>query len=151
MPSRSASVAVAALVVAAFVAGRAAAGGGPDDGQPPQSGSTSERDIPMMQISRPPPPRIAPVRLDGIRYEQVMNALSLGQDQLTGYLAAYDDRSGERLWVLKVYDVKHDLALEQDVQEVYFTRMEAVPGKARLLIENEARRRFVVDLADRSV
>lgn len=75
----------------------------------------------------------------------------MGYDQLTGYLMATDQDSGERLWVVKVYDLRRDPNIEGDVQDVYFSRMELIPGKNRLLVENEARQRFIVDLDDRTV
>ena len=105
----------------------------------------------MMQSSRPPPPMVPPVVHRGIRYEQVKNAIALGYDQLTGYLAAFDEKSGTRLWLLKVYDVKSDTKMEADVQWVYFQRMELVSGKDQLLIENEAHQKFIVDLKDKAV
>lgn len=104
-----------------------------------------------MEFSRPAPPRVEPVVHSGIRYEQVMNALDLGYDQLNGYLAAYDDRSGERLWVLRIYGVAFDPEMEGDVQEVYFSTMELGPAGDRLIIENELQDRFEVHLADRTV
>jgi hypothetical protein len=79
-----------------------------------------------------------------------MNARSLGYDQVTGFLAAFDTRSGARLWAAKVYDVPQDATLETDVQDVYFTRLELVPGKDQLFIENEAGGKFLFDLKLRS-
>lgn len=102
-------------------------------------------------ISRPPPPQVDPVVHNGVRYEQVKDALALGYGQLTGHLMAVDPASGKRLWVVKVYDAPPDPNVEGDVQAVYFSRMELIPGKNQLLIENEAKRRFIVDLDDRSV
>lgn len=52
---------------------------------------------------------------------------------------------------LKVYDVVLDPGVEADVQEIYFTSMELVPGQDELLIENEAGARYVVDLRSRAV
>ncbi|MEO3432651.1 hypothetical protein [Inquilinus sp. CAU 1745] len=103
----------------------------------------------MMQFSRPPPPSVAPLVRDGVRYEQVMNATILGERQVGGFLAAIDDRSGERLWTLKIYDVAADPVMEGDVQDVFFTRMAWADGV--LEIENEAGDRYKVDPKTRAV
>jgi hypothetical protein len=104
-----------------------------------------------MQFSRPPPTRVPPVVHNGVRYEQVMNPAAFGYDDGNGYLAAFDDESGARLWVAKVYDVHYVDYLEGDVQDIFFTRLEFVPGKNQLLIENEADEKFIFDLKLRSV
>ncbi len=104
----------------------------------------------MIQQSRTAPPRIPPVELDGVRYEQVMNGLRIGLPDRCGYLSATDVKSGQRLWVLRVYELKYDAALERDVQDVYFTGMHAVAG-GKLEIENEKRQKFVVDVKSKSV
>lgn len=104
----------------------------------------------MRQSSRPPPPHVAAIVHDGIRYEQVMNATLLGEEQVTGFLAGFDDRTGQRLWTLKVYDVRRDPAREADVQDIFFTRME-MTGDVRLVIENEAGKRYEVDPKSRKV
>jgi hypothetical protein len=74
----------------------------------------------MLDQSRPPPPRVAPISHAGVRYEQVKNARSLGFEQVTGYLAAIEESSGKRLWAIKVYDIAAEL--EADVQETYSAR-----------------------------
>ena len=65
-----------------------------------------------------------------------------------GYLSATDVESGERLWVIRVYEVKYDERVERDVQDVYF--MQALPG-GKPGIEDEPGQKFVVDLKDKSV
>jgi len=104
----------------------------------------------VIQQSRSAPVRLPPVEIDGVRYEQVMNGLRIGMPERCGYLSATDVKSGERLWVIRVYEVKYDEKLERDVQDVYFTSMQALPG-GKLGIENESGQKFVVDPKDRSV
>jgi len=101
-------------------------------------------------ISRIPAPRVAPVVHGQVRYEQVENGLLAGLDQMGGYLAAIDAATGERLWLLKVYDNRRDPAREGDAQDVFFKTMAWQPD-GTLLIENERGRRFVVDPASRAV
>jgi hypothetical protein len=109
----------------------------------------TSKEIPVIQQSRSAPARLPPVEIDGVRYEQVMNGLRIGMPARCGYLSATNVKSGERLWVIRVYEVTYDEQLERDVQDVYFTRMHAMPG-GKLEIENEAGDKFVVDLAGRS-
>jgi hypothetical protein len=47
--------------------------------------------------------------------------------------------------VAKVYDVEYVDDLERDVQDTFFTKLELVPGKNQLLIENEAGETFTFD------
>jgi hypothetical protein len=101
-------------------------------------------------LSRIPAPRVDPIDVDGVRYEQVRNGLLVGLDQMGGWLAAVDIASGQQLWVLKVYDNRRDPSLEGDAQDVFFRSMSRQPD-GTLLIENERRRRFVVDPSRRSV
>jgi hypothetical protein len=100
--------------------------------------------------SRPAPAAVAPVSRDGVRYEQVMNGLSLGLGTLTGNLAAYDAKSGERLWTLSVYATAVDDRREADVQAVYFSTME-FDGAGKLKIVNERGDAFLVDVKARTV
>lgn len=101
-------------------------------------------------LSRIPAPRVAPVVHGTVRYEQVENGLLAGQDQMGGYLAAIDERSGERLWLLKVYDNRRQGGREGDAQDVFFKTM-TLQADGTLLIENERGARFVVDPATRTI
>jgi hypothetical protein len=101
---------------------------------------------PMDRISRPPPPDVAPVEIDGVVYAQVLNARKLGMPVAFGYLKAEDSKTGTRQWLQKVYDVKINPADETDVQEVYFRRLERVPGQRALRIENEAGGKFTINI-----
>jgi hypothetical protein len=105
----------------------------------------------MIEQSRPPPPRVAPVSHAGVRYEQVKNARSLGFEQVTGYLSATEEASGNRLWVVKIYDNQPSAAIEADVQEQYFKSMELRAASNELFITNEGGQRYMVDLGNHQV
>ncbi|PTT91566.1 hypothetical protein DBR42_03580 [Pelomonas sp. HMWF004] len=85
-----------------------------------------------------------PVSTGGMRCEQVKNGLTAGFDQMGGYLAVYDEASGQQLWTLKVYDNQRVPSKEGDVQDVFFKSM-TLQADGMLLIENEHRARFIVD------
>jgi len=67
-----------------------------------------------------------------------------------GYIAATDPKTGEELWILKVYDVSYDRDMEADKLDVFISKI-APEGPAALRIENEKGRVYRVDLKDRTV
>lgn len=99
--------------------------------------------------SRIPAPTVPPVSAGGVRYEQIRNGLTAGFDQMGGYLAAYDEASGQQLWTLKVYDNQRVPGKEGDVQDVFFKSM-TLQADGKILIENERRGRFIVDPTTRT-
>ncbi|WP_293367428.1 hypothetical protein [Nevskia sp.] len=105
----------------------------------------------MSLASRPPPPQIAAVEIDGVSYAQVLNARKLGLPEKCGYLAAMDVDTGQRLWIQQIYSVKTDPDDESDVQERYFSRLERLPGSRALLIEDESGLRFQFDIDSKQV
>jgi hypothetical protein len=101
--------------------------------------------------SRPPPPEVKPVELNGIRYEQDKYQSREKGDQPGGYLAATDLKTGKQLWRIKVYEIPRpgdpnvpDLPLE-------FQSMTLVPGMAVLEIVNESGYKYHVDLETKAV
>jgi len=108
--------------------------------------------LPHIAVKRRAPPKVAAVSLDGVRYEQTVLARSeAAGGQRTGYLAAYKGTSDERLWRVRVYELRIDPNLEGDVQDVYFTKMAASADGHELLIENEAGGRYAVDVRTQGV
>jgi len=86
----------------------------------------------------------------GVRYEQDLQSWRHGGTQPGGYLVAVDPASGERLWMLKVYEVAMHEAAGVSTPGRYFRSLRVVPERDALEIENEAGERFVVDLNDRT-
>jgi hypothetical protein len=118
--------------------------------QPHPSPSLQERVVVNSKSgSRIPAPTVAPVVIDGVRYEQLRNGLVAGFDQMGGLLTAHDVASGALLWTLKVYDNRRVPGKEGDVQDVFFKSM-AAQADGTLLIENERGARFIVDVRSRS-
>ena len=108
--------------------------------------------LPHIAVKRRAPPKVAAVTLDGVRYEQAVLARAEADGgQRTGYLAAYQGASDERLWRIRVYQLKIDPALEGDVQDVYFATMSASPDGHELLIANERGEHYAVDVRTRDV
>jgi hypothetical protein len=98
--------------------------------------------------SRKAPPHVEPVVHAGVRYEQDMQSGKHGGDQPGGYLVAIDPASGERLWMLKVYEVPTQADAPFQPGR-YFRSMRLAADGAHLEIENEAGGRYLVDLAAR--
>jgi hypothetical protein len=99
--------------------------------------------------SRPPAPEIAPIEHDGIRYEQDRIDPSRG-DRNGGYLAAFDARTGERLWRVQVYEVPDQDAEAPTGMGRYFRSMHLVGNGDAIEIENEAGALYRVDLDTRT-
>lgn len=96
-------------------------------------------------------PSVSPVSSGGIRYEAVRGAKGRGFDQNGGIVAAIDEASGDELWVLVVYRTTYDPMEEADVQDVFITELSLSDDGHRLIVENERKEMFEVNLADRSV
>lgn len=99
------------------------------------------------QPSRPSPPIVTPIIYNGVRYEQDMESYTYGGTQPGGYLVAIDLKTNERLWMLKVYEVK----THEGVGSIgrYFKSMKIVWGE--LEIEAEYGGKYIVNLVKRDV
>ena len=86
----------------------------------------------------------------GLRYQQDFQALRHGGDQRGGYLVAVDPKTGDRLWMLKVYPVADHSAAGVESPGIHFRSMQLVAGREELEIENEVGGRYLVDLNKRS-
>jgi len=103
-----------------------------------------------IEKERAEPPEPAAVVLGGVRYQSLPWGKARGLGQNGGYIAATDPKTGEELWILKVYDVSYDRDMEADKLDVFISKI-APEGPAALRIENEKGRVYRVDLKDRTV
>jgi len=87
------------------------------------------------------PKPVAPVVHDGVRY------VAPNTNGREGKVEARSEKTGTRLWDVVVYTVKIDPNLEEDVQWVFITGLEA--RGSFLLVTNEKGERFQVDLKTR--
>lgn len=114
---------------------------------------TSPQKEPAMIIKRSgdrlPPPEVAPVERDGIRYSQATDGRRVGANQVGGVLVATDVASGKQLWTLAVYGNPVNPDREADTQWRFFTSMAFDPD-GRLRIVNEADKTFFVDVKART-
>lgn len=120
---------------------------------PPDSPSTDKAQTmndDMPRPSRPSPPAVAPVVHDGVRYEQDMQSYRHGGTQSGGYLVAIDQSTGERLWMLKVYEVPSQDAAGVSTPGRYFKSMQLLPDGERIEIQSEVGGKYVVDLRERT-
>lgn len=63
-----------------------------------------------------------------------------------GIAEAYDHARGGQVWLRQIYVIRRNPQLEQDVQDVFITRLEHRPERNVLEITNEAGGRFELDL-----
>jgi hypothetical protein len=101
-----------------------------------------------LHADRNPPPRIAPLVRDGVRYERRIGVDGI-DPQVGGLLTAYDAPSGRALWTLAVYENRRDPIIEGDAQDVFFREMR-FEADGSLLIVNERGERFRVDVRART-
>jgi hypothetical protein len=95
------------------------------------------------------PKDVLPVTFNGIKYSAPQWGVQLKKPLGPGYIQANDLKTGKLLWQLKVYEIKINEDIEQDVQDVFITSLKIVHGK--LHVWNEAKDHFVVDLAQHRV
>jgi hypothetical protein len=113
--------------------------------------NNQERNMATFSAKRKAPKHVAPLSLNGVRYEAVLDTDELGYGGRGGVIAAYDDRTGELVWHVRIYRTEYNPTFEQDAQETYITSISAIGGGEVLLVTDERQRRFRLDLADRSV
>lgn len=97
------------------------------------------------------PSEVKPVEVGGVQLKAVHWGRERGFAQNGGYVSAHNPASGEELWILKVYDVQYDSALEEDVQDIFIESMEVAPSGKDLEVVDEKGRRYLVDPIARSV
>lgn len=112
--------------------------------------NNSQGEIMSKSSSRIPAPKIEPIVINDIRIEQIKNGLTAGFEQMGGYIAVYDNNSNALLWSLQVYDNQRIGEKEGDVQDVFFRSMKLQPN-GNILIENEKRVKFEVNIETKSV
>ena len=95
--------------------------------------------------------KVEPVIIGTLRFEAIQWGKERGLAQNGGYIAAYDTRSGNEMWLLKVYDIPYDSALESDVQDVFIVSMSKAFFSGKLNIEDEKGRKYTVDPETRKV
>ena len=102
-------------------------------------------------MKREGPDSVEPIIIGNIRFEVVHWAKDIGCPQDGGYIIAVDRDSNQQLWVLRVYQTAYEDDREQDVQDVFITKLTAVNEDRKLAIENERGDRYTVDIETRTV
>jgi hypothetical protein len=94
---------------------------------------------------RAAPHDVPPLIHNGIKYiVPHWGGISNKRNQNGGYIEAWDIHTNKRLWELKIYTIKYDKKLEEDVQDIFINRIEIKNNK--LLIWNEVNDKFIVDI-----
>lgn len=84
------------------------------------------------------PAEVAPVIYDGVKF-------TAPHDKI-GYVVAFDEKTDEQLWEVKVYDVVITSSLEEDVQRVFIKELR-VSGSI-LIITNESNNTYKMDITN---
>lgn len=104
----------------------------------------------LPEASRAAPPSVPPVVHDGVLYEAMTDHDVPDLDPQTTYLVARDAATRRPLWTVALYRIELIPHLETDVQDVFLTSLKLSADGKRLLVDDEAGRHFVVDIATRS-
>jgi hypothetical protein len=94
-----------------------------------------------ISAKRLPPKLVKPVTVAGVTFS--------APGWPIGIIIATASSSRRELWRQRIYAIRYDHTLEQDVQDVFITSLKR-RGNA-LLITNERGERFVLDLSTRKV
>lgn len=54
-------------------------------------------------MSRPPPPQVPPVELDGVRFEQASSGIPIDADDVSGWMRATDVSTSQQVWLAQIY------------------------------------------------
>ena len=90
--------------------------------------------------------RSAPKEIEPVIYNNIKYTAPLTHDYI---VEAWDIKTNKKLWEKKIYDIKYDLSLEEDVQWVFIKSLSIENGN--LLITNEKNDIYELDLKDKSV
>ena len=136
--------AILSVAVACFIAGA--------DAPCARAGTSGIRSEAVMEALKRRVPKPTPVSHGGIRYEALLNGKARGFGQNGGIIKAVDEAQNTELWTLVVYHVDITPGGEEpDAQEVFITKLSLKSGGKALIVDNQRKERFLVDLADRKV
>jgi hypothetical protein len=99
--------------------------------------------------SRPPPPVVAPLEHDGIRYAPDEHASAGAGSGQGAYLAAVDASTGAKLWSALVYEIEEDpFAPIQPGR--YFKSLTLLPDATGIDVEDKYGPHYAFDFATRT-
>lgn len=99
----------------------------------------------IMQAKRVPPNVIKPIIIDNMRIEVIHWGKKRGLEQNGGYIVAFDKKTEKELWVLKVYNVKYDLKMEEDVQDIFIEKISKTFFTKKIKIIDENGTEYLID------
>jgi hypothetical protein len=96
-------------------------------------------------------PEPAAVSARGVRYQAPPFTRLYGLPHNGGYVEAIDERTGLRIWIVRVAGRQLSDGKEQDKQDVFITRLELEANGAHLLVVDERGQQHRLDLRTRRV
>ena len=104
--------------------------------------------IDSAEAKRPKPKKVPTAEYKQIKYTATQ-APSQSHTQQGGYIEAWNQKTNQRIWELKIYDNKFDPGLPREDQEVYITSLKM--DGALLIVANEIGDEFQVNIDARQV
>lgn len=106
----------------------------------------------LSYAKRIPPDNVPPVIYQGVKYVVIPWGYNENNpNQNGGYIEARDEKTDEKLWGLRVYDVYYNDNLERDAQDVFITSLSLDDRNQCLVIQDERGKIYYVDIAKRRV
>lgn len=99
--------------------------------------------------SRPPPPVVVPLEHEGIRYAPDDHPPAAPGDAPGGYLAAFDAKTGAKLWSALVYETHEDPTAPFH-PERHFKALTLLPDAAGIDVEDEYGVHYAFDFTSRT-
>ena len=93
------------------------------------------------------PDDVEPVTVGKTRYEAPHWGKTLGFAQNGGHVSAVDIATGKRLWTVELYKIDYQPNMEADKQDIFIIEMKPSSDGRTLLVSDDRRRRWKVDLA----
>ena len=93
----------------------------------------------ISEAKRMAPEKVKPIVYNGVKYTA---------DKMN-YVEAWNAKTGEKLWELKVYDVTYNPAIEPDVQDIWITSLRIEEGK--LIVAAERNREYEINLETKEI
>ncbi len=100
----------------------------------------------QVQKERARTPQAVALQIGDRRYEALHWGKAMGLGQNGGFVTASEAGSGQVLWILRIYRMADEDEREGDKRDVFITALEATADGQALVVRNERRQAFKLDL-----
>ncbi len=106
---------------------------------------------PSIFAKRSAPDPVAPIEHNGVIYSVEHWGKTKDSNQNGGLIIATDSKTNKVLWQKLIYKIEYDNNLEGDVQDVFITKLTLSEDKKFLIIINEKKETYQLNLETKEV